>query len=246
MRCTDSRPPGPSLYTTATYACSYLPERVARSQVAACSPEATIADYDRLIQHGFRRSGHFIYRPHCDACQACQALRIPVVQFQPDRSQRRALKRHAHLIARWLPTEFVEEHFALYQRYQCARHPGGGMDNADEKAYAEYLLHTPIQTQLVEFRIPTAQGDLGQLVMVSVIDRVADGLSAVYTFFEPDPNASWGTYNVLWQIEQARRLQLAYVYLGYWIAESPKMAYKTRFNPHERLVRGRWLPGTSA
>lgn len=117
------------------------------------------------------------------------------------------------------------------------------MDGATPEEYTEYLLNTPVDTWLVEFQSPGAPNAEDEVVMVSVIDRMADGLSAVYTFFDPDPRASWGTYNVLWQIEQARQLGLPYVYLGYWIAGCPKMAYKTRFQPCERLVHGQWLSG---
>jgi arginine-tRNA-protein transferase len=135
------------------------------------------------------------------------------------------------------PLEVFEEHYQLYQRYQAARHSGGGMDLDNREQYTHFLLQSHVDTRLVEFR------EHGVLRMVSVIDRLSDGLSSVYTFYEPDqPRSALGTYGILWQIEACRRLDLAHVYLGYWIGESPKMAYKARFRPLEALIDGDWIP----
>lgn len=222
-------------YTTAPYACSYLDNRQARSQVAVPADAIDSTVYSQLVGLGFRRSGHFTYRPYCDSCHACVPVRIPVAYFVPDRSQRRALRRHGELSTQILPLSFVDEHFQLYRRYQQARHDGGGMSEDDPGQYAEFILKSRIESWLVEFR------EQGVLRMISLIDRLDDGLSAVYTFFDPDqPHAAYGVYNVLWQVDLARRLRLSYLYLGYWIAESPKMAYKTRYRPLERLDDGRW------
>jgi arginine-tRNA-protein transferase len=222
-------------YLTAPYDCSYLPGQRARSQVATPTHLIDAQAYSALIRAGFRRSGQFSYRPHCEQCHACIPARVRVTEFVPNRTQRRCEKRNRHLAARFLPLDYKEEHYELYRRYQAERHIGGGMDRDDADQYRQFLLSSNVDSVLVEFR----DGDT--LVMLSVIDQIDDGLSAVYTFFDPARESdSLGVYGVLWQIELARRLELPYLYLGYWIEASRKMAYKKQYPPLEGLIDGHW------
>ena len=222
-------------YATAPYPCSYLPDRAARSQVATPSHLIDSRVYSELVRLGFRRSGAFTYRPYCDHCRACVPVRVPVQRFLPNRTQRRTLRNYETMTVVRRDLTYDPAHYALYLRYQRLRHPGGGMDQDSREQYQHFLLHSNVSTDLFEFR------EEGRLRIVSLVDRLVDGLSSVYTFFDPEPaGASYGTYSILWQIQRCLDLGLPYLYLGYWIEESAKMAYKATFTPIEGLVGGRW------
>lgn len=222
-------------YSTAAYPCSYLSGERAMSQVATPTHLITTEVYGELVRKGFRRSGVFTYRPNCEECRACVPVRLPIERFAPNRSQRRCLKAHGTLHARELPLMYFDEHYRLYLRYQAARHLGGGMDQDNHEQYSRFLLQSRVDSRLVEF------SEDGVLRMVSIIDVLSDGLSSVYTFYDPDiKGAGLGSYNILWQIAQCAANDWPYLYLGYWIRDSQKMAYKANFRPIEGFIDSEW------
>ncbi len=227
-----------SLFLTPPHDCHYLPGRQART--AFIDPDAALDTrrYQQLLELGFRRSGRHVYRPHCPDCDACRSARVPVQSFQPRRNQRRIRRLNASDIEiREHPCSFSRAHFELYRRYTASRHSGGEMADMDEEQYMGFIDSGWCDTVLIEFHL----GD--RLVAVAVTDVLPDGLSAVYTFFDPELGSrSLGTYAILSQIERARLAGRHWLYLGYWIAESPKMAYKTDYRPLELLQDGRWQP----
>jgi len=227
-------------YVTTPYACGYLPNQLAQSLIASPQNLVNTQVYSGLIQQGFRRSGKFAYRPHCERCRACTPVRIVLAQFAPTRSQQRAFKQHALLTTNTIPIGFHAHHYSLYSAYQAARHldPSERASNEKDSAeqYQQFLCQSNVESLMVEF-IDTNQ----QVVMVSVVDIVHDGVSAVYTFYDTSkPKTSYGTYSVVWLAEWTKTLGLPYLYLGYWIAESQKMAYKQHFKPLEMLIDGEW------
>jgi arginine-tRNA-protein transferase len=222
-------------YLTTAYPCQYLPGKIARSQVALPHELIHTQGYPLLIQQGFRRSGLTVYRPYCAECQACISVRIPTHDMQYNRSQRRILKKHRNLHSCLLPLQYSPAHFELYQRYQTARHSNDEVEQTSTAQYRAFILKSHINSFLVEFR------DEHHLRMVSLIDQLEDGLSAVYTFFDPDvPSASYGVYSILWLVQYAKERDLPYLYLGYWIADCPKMAYKKHYQPLEGYIKGQW------
>ena len=230
-------------YATAPYPCSYLPGKTARSQVATPSHLIHADLYGELVNAGFRRSGLYTYRPYCDECNACTATRIPVKHFVTNRSQKRSWKKHAGLDVRVLNLGYQEEHFQLYQHYQNERHAGGDMDQDDQNQYMQFLLQSRVNSRIIEFRDGPNDTDPGHLRMVSMIDILDQGISSVYTFFDTsNTSASYGSFSILWQIQQALELDLPYLYLGYYIQNSEKMSYKAKFQPIEGLVNDHWQP----
>lgn len=228
-------PPELLFYITAPHPCSYIEGQEAVTLFADPAAAMNTALYSALSARGFRRSGEHVYTPRCPHCNACIPVRIPVERFKPDRSQRRNLKQNSDLSATILPAEYRENHFAMYRRYMAARHADGSMADPDPQQYNEFFGSSWCETRYVEF---TAAG---KPLAVSVMDVLSDGLSAVYTFFEPEENKrGLGVYAVLWLIEEAKRRGLPYIYLGYLIHGSPKMAYKARYRPLEAFRDGHW------
>ncbi len=230
-------------YATAPYPCSYLPGKTARSQVATPSHLIHADLYGELVNTGFRRSGLYTYRPYCDKCNACTATRIRVKRFKPNRSQRRSWKKHSGLDIRVLNLGYQEEHYQLYQHYQNERHAGGDMEQDNQDQYMQFLLQSRVNSRIVEFRDGPHDTHPGRLRMVSMIDILDQGISSVYTFFDTgSASASYGSFSILWQIQQALELDLPYLYLGYYIADSEKMSYKAKFQPIEGLIDDHWQP----
>lgn len=224
-----------AFYATPLHDCSYLPDRRARTLFADPQVELDMEAYNTLIQYGFRRSGTHIYRPSCPDCQACVPIRLPVDLFNPDRSQRRNLKRNQDLEMIETPAEFDDEQYQLYKKYIRTRHSGGSMDEGGEGQYLDFLTSRWSDTVFYEFR------HQARLLSVAVIDRLSSGLSAVYTFFDPEEHSrGLGTLSILREIELCRQLELPYLYLGYWIDSCAKMSYKARFSPRELFHEGHW------
>ena len=223
-------------YTTAPLPCPYLPGRTERKIVTELSGTEAEALHERLSRAGFRRSHNIAYAPVCPGCQACVPIRVVSEEFTPDRTQRRILRANADLTISEMPARATAEQFSLFQRYQKNRHADGDMAAMGYYDYRAMIEDTPITTGILEFR-----DEQDRLLGACLTDWLADGLSAVYSFFDTDEDKrSLGTFAVLWLIGRARSLGLPYVYLGYWVPESRKMAYKARFRPSEILISGAW------
>jgi len=228
---------GIRVFQTVEHACGYWPERSASDLVLDPADPALAGLYGSALALGFRRSGAHVYRPHCTNCRACTPVRIPVAAFAPSRSQRRTLARNADLRASVRPAVRDEASFALYRAYVGARHAGGGMDDPSPAEFDAFLSCAWSPTRFLELH------EAERLVAVAVTDVLGDSLSAVYTFFDPtQPVRSLGTQAILAQLEFARSLGLAYLYLGFWLEGHPKMDYKRRFRPLEFLDGEHWRP----
>ena len=223
------------LYLSADYPCSYRPGQRARNLVV--DPLAVNqSSYQRLVQLGFRRSGNYVYSPHCTQCNACRSLRVATAAFRPDRSQRRNRQRNRDLALTRRPLSVCDEHYELFRRYVEARHPQGGMDALAVEEFFTFLASDWCESALWEWR-----DQAGELLCGAVVDRLADGYSAVYTYFSPEVSArGLGTYAILCQLQEARRERLDWVYLGYHIRDCDKMNYKSRFQPHQIFRDGTW------
>lgn len=232
------------LYLSMPHPCGYLPGRMASTLFIDPRQPVTLSLFSELMRRGFRRSGDLIYTPHCSGCQACVPVRIPVTEFRARRGQRRIWARNKDLRVCEREPSFDAEHFALYLRYQESRHPGSSMDDPDPAKYLDFLVSHRATTRFFEFHGPRPSDPAqDRLLAVAVVDETEDGLSAVYTFFDPDlPQRGLGIYAILWEIAHTRRLGLEWLYLGYWIANSPKMAYKSNFMPAEAYRNRRWEP----
>ncbi|MGD0960505.1 MAG: arginyltransferase [Methylomonas sp.] len=225
------------LWLSGAHECSYLSGRIANSLVVRDDFMLDTQLYSELIKQGFRRSGDQVYRPFCQSCQACIPTRLAVHDFQPNRKQKRCLKINAGVESVIRPAEFDPRHLQLYQRYQAARHSGADNDPISADQYREFLCSSWCDSWFVEFSIA------GRLAAVAVVDVLEQALSAVYTFFDPEFAAySPGVYAVLWQIRQAQRMNLDYVYLGFWIGDCRKMAYKIEYQPLSGLIDRQWRP----
>ena len=223
-------------YTTAPLPCPYVPGRTERKVVTEITGAEAESLHDKLSRAGFRRSHNIAYAPVCPGCSSCVPIRIPVASFQPERTLRRIAKANTGVEGFVMPARASAEQFQLFQRYQQARHGDGDMATMSFYDYRAMVEDTPIETWLVEFR----EAD-ETLLGACLTDKLGDGLSAVYSYFAPgQEKRSLGTYAILWLIEKAKSLGLPYVYLGYWVPESRKMAYKARFRPAEILSGGTW------
>ena len=232
----------PDLFLSLPHECGYLPGRQATSLFVDPGNNDAALYYSLFLRSGFRRSGRLIYRPHCQSCNECISVRIPVREFVPRRGQKRLLKRNRDLVVYERSPSFSEEQFRLYRKYQSSRHTNGSMDHEDRNAYEDFLVKSPIDTRFFEFRT-SSNAEKSRLLALAVTDVVDDGLSAVYTFFDPEESRrGLGVYAVLWQIQQAVAMGLDYLYLGYWIKDCRKMSYKTDYQPLEAWQDGVWRP----
>ncbi|MBU6298896.1 MAG: arginyltransferase, partial [Alphaproteobacteria bacterium] len=221
--------------------CPYLPAHTERKVFARLSGPLSQALNEALTQSGFRRSQTIAYRPACDGCSSCVSVRILANEFSRSRNQKRIARRSEDLVREIVPAEATREQFALLRTYLDSRHSGGGMSDMGLFDYVAMVEETPVDTHIVEYRLPGTDGTPGQLVACALTDVLRDGLSMVYSFYHPgEVGRSLGTYMILDHVQSARVRGLPHVYLGYWVRGSKKMDYKSRFRPMEALTRDGW------
>ena len=231
----------PQFYLTAPSPCPYLPRREERKVFTHLIGKRAVALNDTLTQSGFRRSQTIAYRPACEACRACVSVRVKVDEFVVSRGFRRVLDRNADVVGAVARAEPTSEQYSLFRGYLDARHGDGGMADMTVLDYSMMVEDSHVESRLVEYRLNPTSVSPGRLIAVCLTDMLADGLSMVYSFYEPEErHRSLGTLMILDHIERARRLGLPHLYLGYWVEGSKKMAYKARFVPQERLGMHGW------
>lgn len=233
----------PRFFVTSPAPCPYLPGKTERKVFTELRGDHAEALNDALGRIGFRRSQTVAYRPSCLDCQSCVSVRVVSDEFKPSTSQRRNLNRNSDLVVTACRPWSTAEQFELLQRYLGMRHPGGGMAAMDEADFADMVEHTPVSTLVMEYREPSVDGITpGRLVGACLTDQQGDGLSMIYSFYEPDEDgrSGLGTYIILDHIRRSRELALPYLYLGYWVEGSARMQYKVRFRPLEKLGRQGW------
>ncbi|MFL0357352.1 arginyltransferase [Erythrobacter sp. GH1-10] len=232
----------PRFFVTSPAPCPYLPGRQERKVFTELKGPHADQLNEALGRIGFRRSQTVAYRPSCLDCQACVSVRVVTGEFKPSSTQKRDIKRNRDLVVTECRPWATDEQFELLSKYLAVRHPDGGMSQMDELDYADMVEHTPVTSSLVEYREPTENGEPGALVGACLTDRQGDGLSMIYSFYDPDhaDRAGLGNYIILDHIQRAAQNGLPYVYLGYWVEGSPRMQYKVRYRPLERLTRDGW------
>ena len=232
----------PKFFVTNPSPCPYLPGKVERKVFTELSGRHASELNEALGRIGFRRSQSVAYRPSCIDCSACISVRVLAAEFEANATQRKLLRRHADLEVTACKPWTTEEQYGLLRKYLAARHPGGGMAEMDESDFADMVEQTPVRTYLIEYREPSRDGAPGKLVGACLSDQQSDGLSMIYSFFDVGPGVrkGLGTFIILDHIIRAARASLPYVYLGYWVEGSSRMAYKTQFRPLERLGRDGW------
>ena len=222
-------------FITVPFSCSYQENREAQNLIVDREYPLNNLLHANLLNIGFRRSGGHLYRPQCEGCKSCISLRVPTHIFKPNRSQKRTWKLNSDLRHHRSNAAFSDEHFELYKRYLANCHPGSSMQNPTKEEYLSFLASPGITTHFHEFRLQN------KLLAVAVTDRTPQGLSAVYTFYDPEYRSrSLGTYSILWQIHLTQRLKLPWLYLGYWVKECEKMNYKNKYQPCEGYFDGKW------
>lgn len=232
----------PRFFVTSPAPCPYLPGKSERKVFTELKGGHADQLNEALGRIGFRRSQTVAYRPSCHDCQACVSVRVVAEQFKPSSTQKRLLKRNKDIVVTECRPWATDEQFELLTKYLSVRHPDGGMAAMDELDYADMVEHTPVTSYLVEYREPSVDGEPGKLIGACLTDRQGDGLSMIYSFYDPDhgTRSGLGNYIILDHIQRAAAEGLPYVYLGYWVEGSPRMQYKVRYRPLERLTRDGW------